>query len=121
MICPECDSEYREGFTRCSDCDVDLVEALEGDPDVELVRVYSGSNPAIVPLVESLLDDAGIAFMKKFDGVQDFFAAGRLLGMNQVVGPVEFWVRADDEEQARALLAEIDDSGRAGFLLPSAP
>ena len=122
MICPTCNSEYREGFTRCSDCDVDLVEAIAGEPDVELVRVYSGSNPAIVPLIESLLDDAEIAFMKKFDGVQDFFAAGRLLGMNQIVGPVEFWVRADDADQARALLADLEDeSGRAGFLLPSAP
>jgi len=28
MFCPECKAEYRAGFTRCSDCDVDLVEAL---------------------------------------------------------------------------------------------
>src|SRR5258708_36378569 len=25
MFCPECRAEYRPGFTRCSDCDVDLV------------------------------------------------------------------------------------------------
>lgn len=25
MICPQCGSEYREGFTMCSDCDVPLV------------------------------------------------------------------------------------------------
>ena len=25
MICPECKAEYRQGFTRCADCDVDLV------------------------------------------------------------------------------------------------
>ncbi|MFL6247911.1 MAG: putative signal transducing protein [Thermoanaerobaculia bacterium] len=121
MICPECDSEYREGFTRCSGCDVDLIEPVPGEPDIELTRVYMGSNPAIVPLIESLLADAGIEFMKKFDGVQDFFAAGRLLGLNQIVGPVEFWVREDDAEQALELLAEIDESGPAGFLLPSAP
>jgi len=28
MFCPECKAEYRPGFTRCSDCDVDLVEEL---------------------------------------------------------------------------------------------
>lgn len=27
MFCPLCKSEYREGFTRCADCDVDLVDA----------------------------------------------------------------------------------------------
>src|SRR5256886_14619096 len=25
MYCPQCKAEYRQGFTRCSDCDVDLV------------------------------------------------------------------------------------------------
>ena len=28
MFCPECRAEYRPGFTRCSDCDVPLVERL---------------------------------------------------------------------------------------------
>jgi hypothetical protein len=29
MFCPDCKAEYRAGFTRCSDCDVALVERLE--------------------------------------------------------------------------------------------
>ena len=28
MFCPQCKAEYRSGFTQCSDCYVDLVEAL---------------------------------------------------------------------------------------------
>src|SRR5256885_8989769 len=26
MFCPQCKAEYRPGFSRCSDCEVDLVE-----------------------------------------------------------------------------------------------
>ena len=110
MICPECGSEYREGFTRCSDCDIDLVEPLPAEPEMQLVEVWSGVNPAILPFVESLLAEAGIEYMKKFEGVQDFFAVGRISGLTPIVGPVEFWVRSDDEAQARELLAGIDES-----------
>lgn len=40
MFCPQCNAEYRPGFTRCSDCDVDLVQdpphfALAGKQPVE--------------------------------------------------------------------------------------
>jgi hypothetical protein len=113
MICPECDSEYREGFTHCNDCDVDLVafvEPIEGEPDAQLTKVWSGTNPAILPVVESLLDEAGIPFMKRGESVQDFFAGGRLLGLNPVAGPVEFWVRSEHAEQAAELLASVDES-----------
>ncbi len=30
--CPVCKNEYVKGYTRCSDCDVDLVESLEDGP-----------------------------------------------------------------------------------------
>src|SRR5258708_1633038 len=29
MICPQCNAEYRRGFTMCADCDVPLVEPTE--------------------------------------------------------------------------------------------
>lgn len=32
MWCPECKNEYREGITRCADCDVDLVDELPEEP-----------------------------------------------------------------------------------------
>jgi len=40
MFCPQCNAEYRSGFTRCSDCDVALVQdpphfALAGKPPVD--------------------------------------------------------------------------------------
>jgi hypothetical protein len=33
MICPNCKAEYKAGFTRCSDCDVDLVDRLPSQPE----------------------------------------------------------------------------------------
>jgi hypothetical protein len=35
MFCPVCKAEYRSAYTRCSDCDVDLVEELDRAPAVE--------------------------------------------------------------------------------------
>ena len=32
MFCPVCKVEYRSGFSRCADCDVDLVEELSPSP-----------------------------------------------------------------------------------------
>lgn len=40
MFCPKCRAEYRPGFTRCSDCEMDLVELLPlpnpQDPEVDV-------------------------------------------------------------------------------------
>jgi hypothetical protein len=43
MFCPKCKVEYRPGFTRCSDCEVDLVDVLlEEDlsPDEALTMLW---------------------------------------------------------------------------------
>jgi len=33
MFCPECQAEYRAGFTRCADCDVNLVNSIQEIPN----------------------------------------------------------------------------------------
>lgn len=113
MVCPECGSEYREGFTHCADCAVALVESQapepEGEPDLELVKVFESMNAATLPLVESVLLDANIQFMTRAEGLQDLFALGRFgTGSNNLIGPAEIWVRKDDEAEARALLEMLD-------------
>ncbi|MDH3626111.1 MAG: hypothetical protein OEV00_12405 [Acidobacteriota bacterium] len=37
MYCPQCRDEFREGFTRCATCDVDLIADLESAPPPERV------------------------------------------------------------------------------------
>ena len=42
MFCPQCKAEYRQGFTRCSDCDVELVYALPQDSEEQAADERGG-------------------------------------------------------------------------------
>lgn len=68
MFCPLCKAEYREGFHRCAECDVDLVDSLvkenmEEDDKAELV--WRGSDPVAVSRVLGSLRGAGIPYFVK--------------------------------------------------------
>ncbi|HEY2291398.1 MAG TPA: DUF2007 domain-containing protein [Thermoanaerobaculia bacterium] len=114
MFCPECGGEYREGFTHCADCDVDLVESLpslkqeEKVPDTGLVTVLETDDPAELLLAESLLREAGIPFVKRGDYLHNQFVFGALgLGFNDVAGAVVIQVAKEHAEAADQALEEI--------------
>jgi hypothetical protein len=44
MFCPQCKAEYRQGFTRCADCDVELVHELSANAIVAHERVVPGDS-----------------------------------------------------------------------------
>jgi hypothetical protein len=73
MFCPQCKAEYRQGFTHCADCDVDLVwelpeAAIEvrtvgppGDPNEDpFCSFWKGEDPRVHAELCSVLDEAGI-------------------------------------------------------------
>jgi hypothetical protein len=62
MFCPKCKAEYRPGFTRCSDCDVDLVEALPKEPFVDCAVVWRSSDKSDCVEACRELDDAGLDY-----------------------------------------------------------
>ena len=103
MFCPECGGEYREGFTHCADCDVDLVaDPPPADtaplPEGELVTVLETGDPSELLFAESVLREAGIPFVKRGESLQELFALGRLgTGFNPIAGPIVLQV---PEEQA---------------------
>jgi membrane protease YdiL (CAAX protease family) len=129
MFCPECGDEYREGFFECADCGVPLVEELpelpepEHIPDAKLVTVLETGDPNELAFAESVLEDAGIPFVKLGDGLQGLYALGHLaFGFNPIVGPVILQVSEEHAGAAAQLLAEseqaelegAEDLGRAG-------
>lgn len=67
MFCPECKAEYRIGFTRCSDCDVELVEHLVVDTghdkdalELDYVVIHTTQNQLEADQICSFLRGNGI-------------------------------------------------------------
>ena len=64
MFCPECRAEYRPGFTRCSDCDVELVSAIPAQnkrvrPDSATVFLTGGSPKLLAAFIRLAYIPAG--------------------------------------------------------------
>jgi hypothetical protein len=70
MFCPKCRVEYRAGYSRCADCDVDLVERLEKvdresdkvPPDENLMEVWAGEDQVEAIINCKQLKEAGIPY-----------------------------------------------------------
>jgi len=73
MFCPECKAEYRPGFTRCADCDVDLVGNLpegklessgwsnvQGGPNLQ--EIWTGDDQQSCVAACLTLKEAGIPY-----------------------------------------------------------
>jgi len=78
MFCPECKGEYRDGFTRCADCDINLVDHLP-EPEVAIsdgVReVWAGEDQGQCVAVCRQLRAADIPFRVFQQDEQVFMSA----------------------------------------------
>lgn len=59
MFCPECETEYREGFWQCSDCGVALVHELKSG----LVPLAAETSPDLVAILLEGLENARIPYV----------------------------------------------------------
>jgi hypothetical protein len=66
MFCPQCKAEYRPGFTRCSDCGLDLVNDLPdaniAGTDEDFREVWAGDNQDRCVFFCLALKEAGISY-----------------------------------------------------------
>ena len=72
MFCPRCGAEYREGFTRCCDCDVDLVSeppmrVAHAGTRVRLVTLRSFPSEFEAQVALAALEHAVIAAIVRSD------------------------------------------------------
>ncbi len=104
MFCPKCNAEYREGFYKCADCGVDLVDTRLQTPEddiryVEMVEVFSTYNPGDIAVIKSVLDGESIHYYFQGESSTMLIGAGayaRLL------------VQKDQVERVRDILQELE-------------
>lgn len=76
----------------------------------KLVTVYKTGNEAILSLIKSIFDEAGINYLVAGEGVQDLIGIGVFgTGFNPATGPVRIKVLPEDEDFARELLKDISE------------
>lgn len=107
MFCPNCGAEYREGFTHCSDCQVDLVERL---PDEQAtVDGKISDNLRLVPILETdnLADVINIKLLLDSEGIE-YILQGDTMNFVRPVYPVVLLVREDEADRVKELLKAIE-------------
>ena len=122
MFCPQCKAEYRQGFRRCSDCDVELVEnyvEAVRHPLAEKVavsekygaRLWGGSDPYFyMELLWSLWDKKVACYGAPEKPPVPKAMRGSELGSSDH-GGFEVWVSEEELPLARWIL----DSAREEF------
>jgi hypothetical protein len=100
MYCPQCKAEYRQGFTRCADCDLDLVDALPQEPE------HAGQANRIIWMGDNQETCVALCLRLKDEGIRYQVTEGmksRNARMT-VTWKYELAVPAEDEKKAKELL-----------------
>jgi hypothetical protein len=108
MFCPNCKAEYREGFTRCSDCGTQLVARLNDAAIPSNSRtlpegpelLWTGTDPGILAHIDSALETAKIPHHQRSRDV-----IGALPGLSEPGHAI--FIHARDHRAAHAILEEI--------------
>jgi hypothetical protein len=106
MFCPKCKCEYRDGFNFCSDCNMELVEALPNEelPSdkfvySKLVTIAETCDISIIPIVKSILDSVEIKY---------FIQGEMLRGIAVLNNIMQIQVPIEDAQTAKDLLKDLD-------------
>ena len=125
MFCPVCKGEFRPGFTRCGDCDVDLVE------DLSAVRPVVSEVPAAEGLGDfDCADLCGFLTLDEARNARDTLRAERIRSEiairespdSRLGEPIveEFWLRVERRrfrvaaQRLGCVLTVDDESSDAG-------
>ena len=109
MYCPECLTEYRDGFVECADCHVPLKNGLpEPEPadhtgeNLDVLIRTGFSDPLTIGLAKTLLEEAGIPFFEMNQNPTARQESGNMIGW------LDIRVPRDREAEAREILQSVE-------------
>lgn len=123
MYCPVCQDEFREGFTRCEDCDAELVADLAAAPPPPRPSAAPAADPDREPIPIDMADYCGFISLEDAREARDLLRSSRILSeivIREAPGGdpegelvEDFWIRVDRKRirEAQALLDADDDGG----------
>ena len=108
MFCPKCRAEYTPGFTRCTDCNVQLVEVPpkeddEIDPNVKFLKILETHDSMDVPFIKSILDSTGIHYFIENEMMNSLGG-----GTGSSIIPASLMVLEEDAPKAVDLLKQFN-------------
>lgn len=117
--CPKCRAEYRQGFTKCADCDVELVDELSNDihehenvlvthqwtPSMESETMLDTfTEPVEFMYVVSMLEEMEIPFLVRSEG------GVTIKGLPSMTSKIKrtIFVEEADIERAKEVVDSLD-------------
>ncbi len=105
LICPKCGSAYREGFTKCSDCDIDLINEKDSfnkkEPKkIEWSFLINVLEEHEIANIKSMLEENEIPVITKIRGIGEYLK----IRMGKTYHGVDLFVPKERLEKSRKII-----------------
>lgn len=110
--CPNCKSEYREGFDKCNDCGEKLVDEIKEDNEIKeriddkVALLMNVRDHREADIIESLLKEEGILLFQRHKAIGDYMKV--YMGSSKF--GLDLFVLSKDLDRAKEIVENVRDT-----------